>query len=300
MMDDSTKMATDLQRGPMGRVFEDAAKYLRHAPNHGRAFDYDPDTACVSIRLKSHSEEIPLEDFVDRAFAFLETLLASVWGLENSLELAEVDVSLSSADALYLGFSPITLAAVTLPFLAPVTVERYAESDDVWSFEIKTDSPDILLAALALASNPRVTAKELAIRGSNEADLVTKLSLWQELGSNMDRHTRMMSLLHLKANSIRGDRSALERSDLQFMLVVLGMATLDGDVSTIAHLRQLRRWAATRGWEPEEGLAARVVSASRGVEVAAVRQSLASLAGAAKTPQLPTATAVRVLIDTSI
>lgn len=300
MTDDSTKMATDLQRGPMAGVFGDAAKYLRHAPNHGRAFDYDPDTDCVSIRLKSHSEVIPLEEFADRAFAFLETLLASVWGLENSLELAEIDVSLSGADALYLGFSPITLAAVTLPFLAPLTVERYAESDGVWSFDIKTDCRDIVLAVIALASNPRVTAREIAVRGSNEPDLVTKLSLWEELGSNTDQHTRMMSLLHLKANSIRGESSTLERSDLRFMIVVLGMATLDGDVSTIAHLRQLRRLAATQGWETEEGLAARVVSASRGVEVATVRQSLATMAGAATTPQLPTATAVRVLIDTSI
>jgi hypothetical protein len=210
MMDDSTKMATDRERGSMARVFDDAAKYLRHAPNHGRAFDYDPETACVSIRLKSHSEEIPLEEFVDRAFAFLETLLASVWGLENSLELAKVDVSLSNADALYLGFSPITLAAVTLPFIAPVTVERYAESGGVWSFDITTDSPDILMTALALASNPRVTAREIAIRASDEADLVTNLSLWVELRSDTDQHTRMMTLLHLKANSFRGDSSVLE------------------------------------------------------------------------------------------
>lgn len=295
--DDVTGLVASLQKGPLSSAFDDADRFLRNAPNHGRSFDFDPDARQVLIRLRSHPEsEIELDDYVDRALAFFETLLACVWGLENALELARIEVSLTEADALYLGFSPIALAAAVLDQIADVTVNRFHSEGEGWYFELTAES-DLLIPALSIASIPRADAKRIVLRASEEPELIVRLSSWRELGDGDDSHSKMMSLLELKWSSMREGAPVLTAGDVQFMLVTLGMSATDGDVSTIRHLRQIRSWSVQRNWVGEAELSTRLMAATRGAEIDALRRELARMAPGIHAPTLPPARAIRVLVD---
>ncbi|WP_349427192.1 hypothetical protein [Microbacterium sp. LWS13-1.2] len=296
--EDVTAVVAKLQNGPLSAVFADAERFLRNAPNHGRSFDFDPDSQRVLIRLRSHPETaIELDDYVDRAFAFLETLLASIWGLENALELACIEVSLSEADALYLGFSPLALAAATLPRLTEMTVERFRADGDTWYFDVTTAQPDLLVPAISIASIPRVDAKEIVLRVANEPELTVSLSSWRELGVGDDPNGKMMSLLRVKWTSSLEGEPVLTETDVQFLLLALGKGALEGDMSTVRHLRQIRSWSADRGWVREAELSTRLIAATRGIGVESLRDELVTMAAHAQVPKMPVARAIRVLVD---
>jgi hypothetical protein len=150
--EDATRLASELQKGTLAPVFDDAAKYLRHAPVHGRSLDYDPVARNFLITLKSHSEVVPHDAFVDRILAFLETVLASIWSLENAIERAGIEINYSDADALYLGFTPLVLTAISLPAVGQLVVREYGEEDGEWFFRVETDS-DLVIPALVAAGN---------------------------------------------------------------------------------------------------------------------------------------------------
>ncbi len=296
--DDVTGLVAKLQKGPLASAFDDAERFLRNAPNHGRSFDFDPDARRVLIRLRSHPEsEIELDDYVDRAFAFFETLLACVWGLENALELTSIEVSLTEADALYLGFSPIALAAAALDRIADVTVDRFHAEGEAWYFDLTTTESDLLIPALSIASIPRADAKQIVLRAAEEPELIVGLSSWRELGDGGDSRSKMMSFLELKWRSTRGGAPVLTAGDVQFVLVALGKSALDGDVSTVRHLRQIRSWSVQRGWVGEAELSTRLMAATRGTAIDALRNELVRMAPGVHAPTMPPARAIRVLVD---
>jgi hypothetical protein len=296
--DDVTGLVAKLQKGPLSSAFDDAERFLRNAPNHGRSFDFDPATRRVLIRLRSHSEsEIELDDYVDRAFAFLETLLACIWGLENALELANIEVSLTEADALYLGFSPMALAAAALERTADMTVDRFHAEGEAWYFDVTTTMSDLLIPALSVASIPLADAKQIVLRAADDPELIVSLSSWSALGVEGDAHSKMMSFLELKWRSSRGGAPVLTAGDVQFVLVALGMSAIDSDVSTVRHLRQIRSWSVQRGWVGEADLSTRLMAATRGIAIDALRNELVRMVPGVDAPTMPPTRAIRILVD---
>lgn len=299
--DDATKLAADLQKGPLAPVFDDAAKYLRHAPVHGRALDFDSDASAFKISLKSHSEVVPRDVFVDRVHAFLETILASTWSLGNAIELAGIDLTISAEDALYLGFTPLVLTALALPSIADLSVRDYQQTDSCWTFHIEGDV-DLFNPALVAAGNAVGHADEVLLLGSTDEPLLTvrleDANVWQR--SAGAGHHFPMNFLALKAAARRDGATGLERSDVQFMLAALGIELLGGDMQTIVHLRRLRAWALEHGWTDEAALVNEVIASSRSGPAQDLTARLARLMQHAREPQPPASRAVRVLIPSAI
>lgn len=292
--EDATRLAGDLQKGSLAPVFNDAARYLRHAPVHGRALDYDPDARAFLISLKSHSEVVSHDVFVDRVFAFLETLMASIWSLENAIECAGIEISYTDADALYLGFTPLVLTAVSLPAMTSLAVRSYGEKDGEWFFRVETDA-DLVLPALVAAGNAVGFAKQVLLTASDEPPLVLHLrdsDAWVE----SEGRDAPMNLLAFKAGARRDGRSLLERSDVQFMLVVLGVDMLGGDIRTIPHLRRLKSWSQERGWQAEVQMANEIIAVARGISRGDLGGRLVELKGGLEPPAMPRGRAVRVVV----
>lgn len=292
--EDATRLASDLQKGALAPVFDDAAKYLRHAPVHGRALDYDSVARNFMISLKSHSEVVPRDVFVDRVLAFLETVVASIWSLENAIECAGIEINYTEADALYLGFTPLVLTAISLPAIGRLVVREYGEKDGQWFFHVETDS-DLVIPALVAAGNAVGIADQVLLAASDEAPLVLHLS---DLDAWMKAEGHDMPLNHLafKASARLEGESLLERSDVQFMLAGLGAEMLGGDIRTIPHLRRLKSWSQERGWRKEVELADEVIAVARGISSVDLGRRLARLMSGLQPPVMPTSRAVRVIV----
>ncbi|PCE16413.1 hypothetical protein AUC47_00760 [Microbacterium sp. SZ1] len=293
--EDATKLAADLQKGPLAAVFDDAARYLRHAPVHGRALEFDPDTGVFMITLKSHREVVARADFIDRVYAFMETVFASTWALGNAIDVAGIDVTLSDSDALYMGFTPLVLTALALPAAGDLTVVDHSEVDDGWTFHIDA-RVDLLTPALVAAGNAVGQVGEIRLLGTTTESILTvhltDFWAWQRA----EGHALQMNVLAFKASAERDGRSMLERSDVQFMLAVFGIALMEGDVRTIMHLRRLRTWARERGWADESTLADQIIATLRGSTPAELTARLVHLARTSTQPRLPSTRAVRVLV----
>jgi hypothetical protein len=292
---DATALVSELQNSPLGAVFSDAAKYLRHAPVHGRSLDYKPETSEFVISLKSHTEIIGVADFLDRVLAFLETVLASIWSIENAIELAGVELSLSEADAMYMGFTPMVLTAITLPALSDIVVRHYENVGDRWIFRIESDS-DLLSPALVAAGNAVGQAHCVELIASEEMPLTVQLADL-EAWTQSSGHEMITRFLEFKASAERGGSSALENADVQFALARLGVALLNGDVSVIPLLRRLRALSQLHGWREEVRLAGEIMSSVRSASKRDLGRRLAALIRDLPIPQMPTSRAVRVIVS---
>lgn len=292
--EDATRLASELQKGALAPVFNDAAKYLRHAPVHGRSLDYDPVARNFQIRLKSHSEVVPHDVFVDRVLAFLETVLASIWSLENAIERAGVEISYTDGDALYLGFTPLVLTAISLPVVGQLVVRDYGEEDGKWSFRVETDS-DLVIPALVAAGNAVGIAEEVSVVASDDPPLEIYLSdsdAWMKA----EGRGLPLALLATKASARLEGESLLKRSDVQYMLAGLGADMLGGDLQTIPHLRRLKSWSHERGWREEVELATEIIAVARGITSAELGPRLARLMSGLPLPAMPRSRAVRVIV----
>lgn len=293
--EDATKLVVGLQEGILGAVFGDAAKYLRHAPVHGRSLDYEPTAHEFIISLKTHAEVVSQDEFMDRIQAFLETVLASIWSLENAMELEEIDISFSDADALYLGFTPLVLTAISLPAIDGLVVRDYGETGGEWYFRVEGDA-DLVIPALVAAQNAVGLADAVVVASTQEPPLVLRLADSNSFVQSRGRRDSALSLLALKASARLEGRSILKRTDVQFMLAGYGAEILGGDIQPIPHLRRLKSWSQERGWRAEAALADEIIAVARGVESADLRRRLAKMMGPLETPRMPKSRAVRVIV----
>ncbi|APH44089.1 hypothetical protein BMW26_03260 [Microbacterium sp. 1.5R] len=293
--EDATKLAADLQKGALAPVFDDAARYLRHAPVHGRALDYEPNAGAFVINLKSHSETVLRDVFIDRVYAFLETVFASTWALSNAIDVAGIDVTLSDSDALYMGFTPLVLTAIALPVTADLTVRDYQEVDGGWTFYVDGDV-DLLTPALVAAENAVGHVPEIQLLGPAGDPLLTVSLADSWAWRNTDGYNLQMNFLGFKASAEREGHSLLSHSDVQFMLSVLGIALLGGDAHAIVHLRRLKTWALERKWAEDAALADQIIATLRRPTPPGLTTRLAEIAQNSKRPQMPTSRAVRVLV----
>ncbi|MGD8167530.1 hypothetical protein ACEXOS_009950 [Herbiconiux sp. P16] len=294
---DATELVGVLQNGPLGDVFADAAKYLRNAPVHGRSLDYKPESDEILISLKSHAEAIGVQDFLDRVLAFLETVLASIWSLENAIELAGIELSPSEADLMYMGFTPLTLTAITLPSLSGIVVNHYEKAGDRWIFRVEGDA-DLLNLAFVAAGNAVGHAQFVDLIASEEAPLTVRLADL-EAWTQSSGHEMTTRFLEFKASADIGGSSALERADVQFALAGLGLALLDGDVQVIPLLRRLRALSQQHAWLQEVRLAAEIMSSVRSPSSLDLRRRLAATVQEIPAPKMPTARAVSVIVSQS-
>jgi len=289
---DATALAGDLQNGSLAPVFQDAAKYLRHAPVHGRALDYRTETGEFVVSLKSHSEVIAAETFLDRILALLETVLASTWSLENAIELANIEVSFNDADALYLGFTPLVLTAISLPAVSDMIVKDYGKLGDGWFFHVESDS-DLLLPALVAAENAVGVVDWVELFARDEPTLTVRLAdskAWTKASG----HEMTTNFLVFKSTADRAGTSVLERTDVQYGLAGLGAALLRGDIQTVPHLRRLRTLSRERGWLKEVQLADEIMAVLRNSASPTLGIRLADLIRDLPIPRMPAARAVRV------
>ncbi|OIH82859.1 hypothetical protein BLJ79_18115 [Arthrobacter sp. UCD-GKA] len=227
----------------LSKLFSGINKDLRTAASHGHSYTLTGEGIAFR-NLKTAKGVLPLADFADTLFAFIESLLAILWVLDNQLDLG--GATGHRQDAFVMGLTPTKLAQVAL---APLGVEILTTeiSDNTWILDVGAapQSLTTLASAVALNALPGVEnilvrryvqdaqPREVLVPVSSAKGLMTK----HEQGSVEDKYLNALRFL----NEIRIDgKSALTINHLKFVAGRIGLG-LDGDraIGRIADLRWL-------------------------------------------------------------
>ncbi len=283
--ENAANLAVGLANGVTEPLFADAPRFLRDAPHHGRAFDYDEHTDEVAVSLGSFQGRMPLDEYVDRALAFVESVLAAAWGLENALECAQIPLVLSAADALFVGLTPIALAKMALIEVHGLRVAGVTECSGIVQFDIQPTNADLLVPAVVTARALRTFSSEVVIASGAGAWVEFSLDTWPSDGAQAI--DQMMNLLRFKEACKVDGESALERTDIRFVAACLAHALSEDSLEAVRHLRELRGWANTRGWVEEAEFCARSIGLARAECTDAQRVEIAEMLGSGSAPVLP-------------
>lgn len=247
--ENAANLATRLAIGKSELLFSDAPRYLRDAPNHGRAFKYDEQLDEVSISLGSFTGRMQLDDYVDRALAFIETVLAAAWGLENALECAGIPIALSASDASFMGLTPVVLTQLALSEAHGLTVRESSDRDGTVRFVVEPTERNLLIAAYVTASALTSVASVVVLTTGQGSQVEFDYARWPSTeGSTEDQMVSMISFLRVCKVD---DGSALTRAALRYAIGCLAHALSEGSLAAVVQLRQMREWARERGWRDE-------------------------------------------------
>lgn len=290
--ENAANLAVQLARGDGAALFGDAQRFLRDAPNHGRAFDYNEERDEVSISLGSYSGTMSLDDYVDLALAFVETLLAAVWGLEDSLERAGSPVSLDEGDANFIGLTPKALARIALVEVQGLTIVDVDDRVGRITYSVEPSDSDLLLPAVLTARSLAASAEELVLTAGEGPRVTFALADWPDLqGTAVEQ---MMKLIRFKERSQVDDASALGRHEFRFVAGCVAHAVADGDLRFIKDLRELRAWALPRGWTDEADFCTRSMRLAREECVDSQKVEIAEMVSSGSQPVLPRGASIHV------
>ncbi|WP_420366615.1 hypothetical protein AAEP80_07855 [Curtobacterium sp. L3-7] len=296
----STSLVLDLAK-QFPLTFGDLPSFMRNAAHHGRSIDIDVDAGEVHFRLKSYEESMSIRDYVDHAYAVIESLLALSWIINSSFEAAKLEIDLPAGFSDELGLSVPELAAVWLSVQDGTHVVRSEVVDGRWilTADFQPDSAlsvGITLASMDMDGVKVVEVSSLAARGE---PLSVPLSVYEDFERSMageESSDFLMAVLDLKSRVAFGDMPALTAADLKFAIAFLGARLLGGDLTQVGNLRTLRRYAIELDEFALSDLAVTAISAIRSPSV---RDSvLADLRAVSREspepPALPSADAVLV------
>jgi hypothetical protein len=290
--ENAANLAVQLARGDGAALFADAQRFLRDAPNHGRAFDYDERSDEVSINLGSFAGTMALDDYIDKALAFLETLLAAVWGLEASLEASGRPLMLNDVDASFIGLTPVALARMAFAETNGLEIRSVTETAGVVSFSIDATDADLLIAGMVTAKMLVSVAAEFVVTAGAQACLEFSLSDWPSMQGEPIQ--QMMQMVRFKERGQVDGVSQLVLSELRFVAGCLARATADGDVRCVALLREVRGWADSRGWREEANFCSRAIRLAREQCTDADSLEIAQMVRSGSQPRLPRASSLRI------
>jgi hypothetical protein len=294
----STELATDLARR-MPQTFGDMPPHLRNSAHHGRSLELDEAAGTIAIRLRSHQEVLPVDKYVDRSFALLESLLAISWALNSALDRAGIEVPFPPEDAQYMGLSQPDLAAFWLKVARGVTVSASAVHEGSWFVEATLADDDVLLAALSLASTAdhRLTSVTVATPGSSEEPIELEWTAYQrfaEHAADAAAEEHLLELLELRHKTTRGGKCLLTEPDVAFAVMTLAASLLEGHTEQVVRLRRVRTLANDHGFESLVRTASSAIASLRQDDTHGLRTEIASRVGELQVPSLPTASRVTV------
>ncbi len=296
--ENSTGLATDLRK-QMPRSFGDMPTYLRNSAHHGRALEFDEAAGTIAIRLRNYEEVMPVEEYVDRSFAFFESLLVINWALSNALDRADVEVPLPPEDAQYMGLSQLDLAAFWLEAAKGVTVSKSAVHEGSWLVEANLEGDDVLFAALTLAAtaDSRLTSVTVANPGASDDPLVLEYSAYQRYAEHVaaaSAEEHLLGMLELLHQTTRGEKCVLTEPDVAFGVMTLAASLLEGRAELVGPLRRVRALANDHGFHSLAQTASSAIASLRHADASRLRAEIARRIGELRVPSLPTAARVTV------
>ncbi|MBP2376441.1 hypothetical protein [Paeniglutamicibacter psychrophenolicus] len=234
----------------LSKLFSGVNKDLRTAASHGLSYILTEEGIAFR-NLKTANGILPLADFADTLFAFIESLLAVMWALDNQLELS--GATDHRQDAFVMGLNPTKLAQVAL---SPLGVEILDTeiSENTWILDVGTTPQPLTILACSVALNALPGVENILVRrylqnAQPREVLVPALAATERItrhgqGSAEDKYLDVLRFL----NEIRIDgKSALTMSHLKFVAGRIGLG-LDGDrsIGRISDLRWLLSLSASK------------------------------------------------------
>ena len=299
----AAKDATELTRQlamTLPDTFRDLPGFLRNAGHHGRAFDVHADTAMVDIRLRSHIETMTISAYVNLAYAMLESLLAVHWTISNWLEHAGIAVPTPHGAADAMGLSQPALAAFWLKEAKGIVVDQSTLEDGRWTISGGIAERDVLTVAIAMVqlADARCEVVEVRMTGSTATPISIALSDYYSFAAmaGAGGAQSALGLLELRHRFSRGDECLLTTKDIEFTIVALGFAVVNGELDQVANLRRARQLALSHGQYELAALAARALATIRSGDDFALKLDFASRTRSFVQPEFPAAPAVQVQV----
>lgn len=298
MKDATEHVAWIVKRLPL--TYSDAPSFLRHAAHHGRALDIGADGASVAIKLRSFAGSFTAAEYIDRAYALLESLLAVSWVIGNTLELEGLEVPLPPGAAEYMGLPAEAFAEFWLREIKGVDVRSSRREGDSWWLELEVSEAEVVPIALALATTGAPILDRLTVSNRRYVGPCAKLSV-QEYLRYTDRSAggkaeTALAILELRHQVRVGEGCLVSEGDAEFVIVCLGLAVLDGDLSQVRLLREARQQATRHGFGALAALANRVLATIRTGTDWDVRVELSERTRSFTPVSLPVLPSVTVLV----
>lgn len=281
-------------------TYSDAPTFLRHAAHHGRALDIDAGGASVAIKLRSFKGSFSAEEYLDRAYALLESLLAVSWVIGDALELEGLAVPLPPGAAQYMGLSAEAFAEFWLTEVRGVNVHSSRRNEGGWRLELDVTAVEVLPIALVLATTGDPSFDWVTVSGRDYGDSIASLSA-QDYRKYVERSIgggaeTALATLELRHQVRVGEGCLVSEGDVEFVIVCLGLAILEGDLSRVRQLREARQQAARHGFGELVAIANQVLAAIRAGTDRDVRVSLSKRTNSFTPVSLPVLPAVTVIV----
>ncbi|GAT74547.1 Holliday junction ATP-dependent DNA helicase RuvA [Microbacterium sp. HM58-2] len=279
-------------------TFSDAPAYLRHSAHHGRAIDIGLAGETVEINLRSFRESFSAAEYIDKAYALLESVLAVCWVISNALEVEGLTAELPPGAAQYIGLSHEALVGLWLREYKGVRVVQSQRDGDGWRLELGLAAQETFITALSLATLSGTDCDWVSVCVEGETEPPAELSV-DDYSRYAERATlggaeSALALLTLRHQVTVGARCLVGESDVEFVIVCLGLAILSGDLSQVPLLREARRLAANHRYAGLVSLANSVLKTIRTGQDSDIRAELSKRTKSFKAAEVPVVSAVRV------
>jgi hypothetical protein len=236
--------------------------------------------------------------YVNLAYAMLESLLAVHWTISNWLEHAGVAVPMPHGAAEAMGLSQPALAAFWLREAKGITVDQSTLEDGRWTLSGEIAENDVLTVAIAMAqlADARCEVIEVRETGSPAEPISVALDDYNAYAAlaGATGAQSALGLLELRHSFTRGGECLLTAGDIEFSIVALGFAVMNGELDQVANLRRARQLALRHGQPELSALAARALATIRNGEDFALKLDLASRTRSFVQPTVPVASAAQV------
>ncbi|MFC4140210.1 MULTISPECIES: hypothetical protein [unclassified Microbacterium] len=237
--------------------FQGNERLLRNAPSHVGGYWIEKDLVHVTLGSEKISQSIGW--FVDRAYTFLESVMATSWALFNELERRDIDIPFSEADKAYLGLTSFAMADMFAKMSFGALECR--DDDGDWHFALPSGEADAVAKAVALMTTNADVRSVTVSRAGAESTLRVSLTAWETYESAViDASVEDIVVAGVEfraACTLRG-KSALSESDLRAAVGVFGSKLLAGDLTLVRQLRRLDRLAVSHSYAETHN---RIVSA---------------------------------------
>lgn len=227
----------------LSKLFSGINKDLRTAASHGHSYTLT-DEGITFMNLKTAKGAVSLAGFADTLFAFIESLWAVMWVLDNQLELN--GATAHRQDAFVMGLTPTKLAQLAL---APLGVEILETeiSNNTWILDVGTTPQSLIILASAVALHALPGVESILVRRHLQNAQYREVLVPVSSATLLFNRHEQGSLEGKNLNTVRflselkiDGKPPLTLEHLKFVAGRIGLG-LDGgrDISRIADLRWL-------------------------------------------------------------
>jgi len=259
-----------------------APSYIRHAPHHGRALTVNEDGSRVSVTLRGFEGHFTVNEYLDKVFALVESVLALNWCLADALDRAGIDVPLSPSDAGYLGASTAKQAVFFLTHFRGYSVSRSEVVDRVWYLDVDMPAEEVLTTAIVIGGAADSDVHTVVLRRLEATGEPVRLG-----ASEVRDHLAAVENAHglegvvlvaefIEQLEMRGG-SGLMATQLESVVTAVAVSGVEGHLEDAPLLRRVRMLADRAGRGDLVEVAIATIASVRTGEVERAKQQLAPL-----------------------